>query len=79
MNRDTQEQIIFLQQQLQWSKKQAIILEEIDELLHEMKKIALYALDNTLTTSETADLNEKLARLKTQVHFLEKQLHSEYH
>ena len=48
MNKDEQEHKQFLEQQLEWFKEQDRILEEIEMKLHEMKKIAQYALDHEL-------------------------------
>jgi len=69
----------FLEQQLERSRKQDHILEEIEMKLHEMKEIAQYALDYELTAKEVAGLNSQLNELKREVHFLEKQLHSVVH
>ena len=44
--------------------------------LHEMKKIAQYALNHELTAIEIDQLNGQLNELKREVHCLEKQLHS---
>jgi len=41
--------------------------------LHEMKKIAQYALDNVLTEIESKQLNNRLKELESEVHFLGKQ------
>ena len=69
----------FCEEQLEWCKEQGRILEEIDVKLHEMKKIAEYALEYELTLVEIDQLNGQLNELKREVHFLEKQLHSVVH
>ena len=79
MDKDEQDHKKFLEQQLQWCKEQDRILEEIEMKLHEMKKIAQYALDHELTPIEIEQLNGQLNELKSEVHFLEKQLHSVVH
>jgi hypothetical protein len=52
MDKDQQEQKKFLEQQLQWSKEQARILDEIEKKLYEMKEIAEYALKHKLSPIE---------------------------
>ena len=79
MDKEEQEHKKFLEQQLEWCKEQDRILEEIDMKLHEMKKIAQYALEHELTPIEIDQLNGQLNELKSEVHFLEKQLHSVVH
>jgi len=72
MDKEEQEHKQFLEQQLQWCKKQNSILEEIEMKLHEMKKIAQYALGHVLTERESEQLNDRLKELESEVHFLEK-------
>ena len=79
MDKDEQEHKKFLEEQLEWCKEQDRILEEIDVKLHEMKKIAEYALEHELTSVEIDKLNSQLNELKREVHSLEKQLHSVVH
>ena len=50
MDKDQQEQKKFLEEQLEWCKEQDRILEEIEMKLHEMKRIAEYALEHELTS-----------------------------
>jgi hypothetical protein len=76
MDKEEQEYKQFLEQQLEWCKKQDRILEEVEMKLHEMKKIAQYALNHELTAIEIDQLNGQLNELKREVHCLEKQLHS---
>ena len=45
MDNDQQDQKKFLEEQLEWSKEQVRILDEIDMRLHEMKRIAEYAVE----------------------------------
>jgi|tagenome__1003787_1003787.scaffolds.fasta_scaffold20931183_2 tRNA(Ser,Leu) C12 N-acetylase TAN1 len=79
MNTDQQEQKKFLEEQLEWSKKQVRILDEIDMRLHEMKKIAEYAVEHELSANEKIRLNTQLKGLKCEVDSLEKQLHTVVH
>lgn len=79
LEKDQQEYKKFLKEQLQWCKKQDHILEEIDTKLHEMKRIAEYALDNELRSEEAEELNAQLNELKNEVHLLEKRLRSVIH
>jgi predicted nucleic acid-binding Zn-ribbon protein len=76
MDKEEQEYKQFLEQQLEWCKKQDRILEEVEMKLHEMKKIAQYALNHEFTAIEIDQLNGQLNELKREVHCLEKQLHS---
>ncbi|CJG24938.1 Uncharacterised protein [Streptococcus pneumoniae] len=64
----------FLEQQLEWCKEQDYILEEIEMKLYEMKRIAEYAFNHELTLLEIDQMNDQLKKLKSEVHFLEKQL-----
>ncbi len=79
MDKEAREHKQFLEQQLNWCKKQDRILEEIERKLHEMKKIAQYTLDHELSAIEIEQLNSQLNALKREVHFLEKQLQSVVH
>ncbi|MDQ0244751.1 polyhydroxyalkanoate synthesis regulator phasin [Bacillus fengqiuensis] len=79
MDKDNQEHKKFLEEQLEWCKKQDRILEEIDMKLHEMKKIAEYALEHEFTSAEIAELNGQLNKLKSEVYSLEQQLYFVIH
>lgn len=79
MEKNKQEHKKFLEQQLEWCKEQDRILEEIEMKLYEMKKVAEYAFNHELTSLETDQLNGRLKELKSEVLFLEKQLHSVVH
>lgn len=79
MNKDGQEHKQFLEQQLEWCKEQDRILEAIEMKLHEMKEIAQYSLEHELPSLEIDQLNDQLKKLKSEVNFLEKQLHSVVH
>ncbi|WP_033827755.1 hypothetical protein [Bacillus andreraoultii] len=69
----------FLEQQLEWTKEQAYILDQINEKLHQMKRIAVYAVEHNLSDYEINELNTKLDILKQEVHMLEKQMHGTVH
>ena len=79
MDKQEQEHKKFLEQQLEWCKKQDRILEEIEMKLYEMKKITQYTLDHELTEIEIEQLNVQLNELKSEVHLLEKQLQTVVH
>lgn len=70
-----QEQREFLEQQLQWTEEQIRILDEMDVKLHEMKRIAEYALEHVLSPIETERLNGELNILKNEFNSLEQQLY----
>lgn len=59
MDKDLQEYKKFLEQQLEWSKKQDCILEEIENKLHKMKKIAQSALNYEFTEIEIEQMNDQ--------------------
>jgi ABC-type phosphate transport system auxiliary subunit len=69
----------FLEQQLEWTKEQARILDQIDEKLHQMKRIAIYAAEHDLLDYEINKLNTRLDMLKQEVHMLERQMHGTVH
>lgn len=79
MDKDQQEQKKFLEEQVEWCKKQDSILEQIETKLHEMKKLAEYARDNELTLLEMDELNSQLNHLKSGVDSLKKRLRSDTH
>ena len=75
MNQDQQAQKRDLEQQLEWTKEQVRILDKMDVKLHEMKKIAEYALEHKLSEDEIQRLNGELNVLKSELSSLEKQLY----
>lgn len=79
MDKEEQEYKQFLEQQLQWCKKQDNILAKIEIKLHEMKTIAQYILDHELTTIEIDQLNHQFKELQKEFHLLEAQLQSVVH
>ncbi|MGE7664270.1 hypothetical protein ACQKMN_00990 [Ureibacillus composti] len=78
MEKEEKERKQFLVQQLEWFKKQDLILEEIEFKLHEMKRIAQYVA-NDLTSLENEQLNAQFNKLKSEVQLLEKQLQTVVH
>ncbi|OLO38101.1 hypothetical protein BTR23_11945 [Alkalihalophilus pseudofirmus] len=76
MSGENQDDKAFLEEQLQWTKERVRILDEIDLKLHQMKKIAKYAVENTLNLSEVDGLNKQINDLKYEVDMLENQLHT---
>lgn len=79
MNKDHQDHKKFLEEQIEWCKQQDRILAEIEIKLHEMKKIAEYALKHVLTGLEVEGLNNQLNELKLEIELLEKKLESKVH
>ncbi|WP_421101404.1 hypothetical protein ACOKXV_15350, partial [Sporosarcina psychrophila] len=75
MDQDQQEQKKHLEQQLQWTKERVCILDEMNVKLHEMKRIAEYAVEHTLSATEIERLNDELDTLKNEFSSLEKQLY----
>lgn len=69
-----QEKKKFLEEQLEWCKKQDRILEEIEMKLREMKEIAEYVQLYDLALVEKEELNGKFQSLKKEVEALEKSL-----
>jgi len=74
-----QEQKYHLEQQLQWTVEQVRILDEMNVKLHEMKRIAEYALAENLSAIEIERLNGELDKLKTEFSSLERQLYPILH
>ena len=74
MDKETQEHKRFLEEQLEWCKKQDHILKEIKNKLYETKEIAEYAIAKDVTTDENTRLNRQLDNLKKEIQYLEKQL-----
>jgi hypothetical protein len=79
MDLDQQEQKKFLEQQLQQTKEQVCILDEMNVKLYEMKRIAEYALEHKLSVIEIERLNGELDTLKNEFSSLEKQLYPILH
>ncbi|MBO0588401.1 hypothetical protein [Sporosarcina sp. E16_8] len=79
MDHAQQEQKNHLEQQLQWTVEQVRILDEMNVKLHEMKRIAEYALAHTLSAIEIERLNGELDTLKTEFSSLERQLYPILH
>ena len=75
----SKEQKEFLEEQLQWTKDQIAILDEMDKNLHEMKKIAEHAAENNLSTDEIEKQNSQLEDLQSEYSFLEAQRKTEFH
>jgi len=79
MDQYRQEQKKHLELQLQWTKEQVCILDKMNVKLHEMKRIAEYALEHTLSAIEIERLNRELDILKNEFSSLEKQLYPILH
>lgn len=76
MNKKLEEKKMFLEEQLEWYKKQDFILASVEEKLYEMRKLAEYAQSYELTPSEINHLTNQLDQLKGEVSSLELQLQS---
>ena len=79
MDIDEQNHQKFLEELLEWCKKQDHILDKIEDKLYEMKEIAECALANDVTPDEIASLNRQLDNLKKEIQSLEKQLNPVVH
>ncbi|MDL0421337.1 DUF1192 family protein [Caldibacillus thermoamylovorans] len=79
MDKEQKELKDFLEQQLEWTKEQAYILDQIDEKLHQMKRIAIYAAEHDLPDYAINELNTRINRLKQEVHMLERKMHGTIH
>lgn len=79
MDKEQKELKKFLAQQLEWTKDKARILNQIDEKLHQMKSIAVYAAEHDLPDYEINELNTRITRLKQEVQMLERQMHGTVH
>ena len=79
MDQDQQEQKKHLEQQLQWTKERVCILDEMNVKLHEMKRVAEYAVEHTLSAIEIERLNGELYTLKNEFSSLERQLYPILH
>lgn len=79
MEKDQKDMKGSLEQQLQWTKEQMHILDKMDVKLHEMKKIAEYALAHSLSVNEIEMLNTELSALKSELNSLEKELYPLLH
>ncbi|MDV2684285.1 hypothetical protein RYX56_07880 [Alkalihalophilus lindianensis] len=74
MEKEIQEHIDFLKQQLEQGKQRARLLEEIEEKLIEMRVIAEEILRNELSSFEKEAMNERFQLLQSEVIKLQKQL-----
>lgn len=79
MDKEQQDRKRFLEEQVEWCKKQDAILQEIEGKLYKMKEIAEYSCNNETTELENEKLNNQLNTLKQEVHFLEQMLQSVVH
>lgn len=71
MDKEQQDRKRFLEEQVEWCKKQDAILHEIEEKLYKMKEIAEYSCNNETNELENEKLNNQLNILKQEVHSLE--------
>lgn len=74
MNDNRHSEIEQVKKQLELCKHQDQLLEEIEVLLHEMKKIALYAAASKLPSHESEHLNNEILKKQQAIHVLEGKL-----
>ena len=72
MDKEQKERKEFLQEQLEWTKEQMDILDQMDGKLQEMKRIAESAAGNDLSVDERKSLNRRLGILKHEYDLLKK-------
>ncbi|MEK4228442.1 hypothetical protein [Solibacillus sp. FSL H8-0538] len=77
MDQDERERRKFLEEQLEWCKEKNIILDEIDNVLKQMKAIAEDVLQSEFAPDEIEESNRQLTKLKLRINFLEQQLYVE--
>jgi len=68
-----------LEEQIKWSKVQALVLEHMERLLYEMKEIVEFTLQNKLSVVELERFNRVLNALQIRFSILEQQLYPFYH
>ena len=79
MGNDEQGLKRFLEEQLEWCRRQDQLLAEIEGKYYEMKEIAEYAASTNLSPEESVHLNGELYRLKQEIQSLEYQLQGTAH
>lgn len=72
MKRDEQTEKRILVEQLEWTREQARLLDEMDMKLHEMRKIAEYAKERELSPKEIERMNGELNKLIDEYNALER-------
>lgn len=72
MERDEQTEKRILVEQLEWTREQARLLDEMDMKLHEMRKIAEYAKEHELSLMEINRMNGELNKLIDEYNALER-------
>ncbi len=72
MERDEQTEKRILVEQLEWTREQARLLDEMDVKLHEMRKIAEYAKEHELSPMEIERMNGELNKLIDEYNALER-------
>lgn len=63
----------YLQQKLEWVKYRLNMLDQVEAKLSEMRKLAEYARDNTLSSQEIKELNMKINKLQQEVIAMDEQ------
>lgn len=79
MDKEQSERKEFRQEQLEWTKEQMDILDQMDMKLQEMKRIAEYVARYELSTDEIGKLNSQIKGLQNEYSFLEAQGKTEIH
>lgn len=78
MSKRNEERLYLLEEQLEWSKRQTWLLEEIEMKLRAIKKITEYVLEADLSEEEANLLNQEISECQQEVKALQKRLYPEY-
>ena len=61
----------FLEEQLEWTKEQIILLDKIEEKLQEMKRLAIYARDHQENREQIKRIQEQIFRIQQEINMLQ--------
>ncbi|MCM3760674.1 hypothetical protein M3212_07720 [Alkalihalobacillus oceani] len=78
MNKRDEEQLSYLKGQLDWSRRQAWLLEQLEMKLRAMRQIAFYALEGDTTATEVEQLQREIEECQQEVRELQKQISPDY-
>lgn len=79
VNDDEEEQRLFLEDQLEWTKERMQILEQLQDTLIKMRKIAACASSDQVTSTERDNANKELRELELEVNSLQELLKQDVH
>lgn len=74
MYENSEDELELLKQQLEWVKQQDRVLAEIERRLHEMKRIAQYAVEHRLSLGEREQMNQQVQEHQDAIRSLENYL-----